>query len=587
MRGGTGHWECPSRPPQKGALSVRSSPVRHRFVVLGNAALILTLFFSLACLGIVAADPTGGDGFSYSFHRHVGSGSGAYDGYTDNTYSSGQYHILTTNASQVTFRATYSWTYSSSEGLRQSSSVDRTVSFSLPGRHYVARLTDLDDYDSFDGTTLAVWFWVSPGVRPGDTVQILENNFTVVAMDATTWSQWVPRRGIAATAAGTGIRNDAYGQFSLTWLDTYYFDAATGYAIAERYQEHDTGFFQGQSASFDWTESFDVMGTTYPILLDLPVLGGTIASIGVMVVSTSGVAYGARWRMRTVGRSRYVDSTTEVYRLWEVEDFPRLLAAVSPVLAPFLEDFARKAALSKDTTAIAVAGTRIVGFGMNNREAKIATILGENTVITETLRSFLRAKDFFTDTRHVIPEGLRSEALGYGVTISESNAYNVFETYQVVRRELDGGPIPSYDVTLVSRMAERDLPEVSLLARRVYRVPSERWLRSVFDSGDLAFVARVGGKIVGFAFASLANGHGRIHTLTVLPEYRNSGIGKELMRARLAALRTLEATDVIAEIADWNLPSLQVAWRHGFQPVGKMFVETARTSRIQRTIVRR
>jgi len=548
---------------------------------------VLVVSLSWASLSTAAADPTQGDGFTYSFHRHVGAGGGAYDGYTDNTDSSGQYQILTTNATDVTFRATYSWTYASSEGLRQSGIVDRTVSFSLPGRHYVARATDLDDYDAFDGTTLAVWFWISPGVRPGDTVQILENNFTVAAMDATTWSQWVPRKGIAATAEGTASRSDAYGQFSYTWVDTYYFDASTGYVIAERYREHDVGFWQGQGASFDWSESFDVTGTTYPLSVDAPVLGGTIVSMGVLIISAAGVVYGARWRLRTVPRSRYIDATTEVYRLWKPQDLPALRVALSPLLAPFLDDFVRKAVLAKDAAVVAVAGIRIVGFGMNNREAKIATILGENTAITETIRSLLRTRDFFTDTRHTIPEGIRSEARQYGVTIAEPNAYNVFETYQIVRRELDGGAIPPYDTTLVSRMMERDLPEVGAVAQSVYRIPCARWLRSVLKSGDIAFVARVGGRIVGFAFASIANEHGRVHTLTVLPEYRNSGIGKELMRARLTALRALGTTDVIAEIADWNLPSLQVAWRHGFHPAGKMFVETARTSRIQRTIVRR
>lgn len=100
-------------------------------------------------------------------------------------------------------------------------------------------------------------------------------------------------------------------------------------------------------------------------------------------------------------------------------------------------------------------------------------------------------------------------------------------------------------------------------------------------------MARINGKIVGFAFATYANGHGRIHTLTVLPNYRNRGVGKELMCARLKTLYDLGARSVITEIADWNLASLQIAYSCGFKPVGTMYVETARSTRIKKTIVRR
>jgi len=86
-----------------------------------------------------------------------------------------------------------------------------------------------------------------------------------------------------------------------------------------------------------------VTGTTYPLSVDAPVLGGTIVSMGVLIISAAGVVYGARWRLRTVPRSRYIDATTEVYRLWKPEDLPTLRVALSPLLAPFLDDFVRKA----------------------------------------------------------------------------------------------------------------------------------------------------------------------------------------------------------------------------------------------------
>ncbi len=136
-------------------------------------------------------------------------------------------------------------------------------------------------------------------------------------------------------------------------------------------------------------------------------------------------------------------------------------------------------------------------------------------------------------------------------------------------------------------MTEGDLPQVASISNTVYKVESRSWIYAQYLSGDIGFVAKVDGKIIGFAFATCVNGHGRVHTLTVLPEFQNRGIGKELMCARLKALYDLGAVDVIAEIANWNLPSLQIAYRYGFKPVGTMYVETVRTQRIMRSIVRR
>ena len=557
---------------------------------VGPVLVVLALFLVplLPWAGTAAAQsPSRGDAFSYSFHRHVGSGEGAYEEYYDDTYSRGSYTILASDAAQVRFHAVYAWTYSNTEGLEQAGWEDRTVSFTLATRHYTGTRTDLDEYDTYEGTSLAIWFWIPPEVRQGDRVQILEENFTVTSVDKTVWTNWAPKRGIEVTASGTGFRFDSYGTFSYTYTDTYYFDRATGYVIAERYVEHDTGSWLGDWASFDWKEDFDITGSTYAISIDWVMVGATIGAVATVFLSLGGIGYAYRWWPRTVESGKYVERKTKVRRVRTMDAFPEVESLATTHFVPFLEDFARKAILAKDVVAVATAGGSLVGFAVYNREAKIGMVLCGNTAVTETLRKFVGATDFFSEFRHTVPEGIRSEAARYGVKITDPNAYNVFETYQVLQADLATVPRLPYDTGLVTRMVEADLPEVGEVAHRVYRVRSDRWLRAQFESGDIGFVARVSGRIVGFAFATCAGGHGRIHTLSVLPENRNAGIGRELMRARLEALRALGATDAIAEIADWNLPSLQVASSHGFRRVGEMFVETARTRRIVRTIVRR
>jgi ribosomal protein S18 acetylase RimI-like enzyme len=136
-------------------------------------------------------------------------------------------------------------------------------------------------------------------------------------------------------------------------------------------------------------------------------------------------------------------------------------------------------------------------------------------------------------------------------------------------------------------MTGADLPEVAALARRVYRSRARRWMRACLRSGDLCYVAVADGRIVGFGMACLEGTHGRLHTLGVDPAYRGRGIAKQLHRARLEAMRRMGATDVIDEIADWNLASIRISTLSGFKPVGKVYVETVRRKRIRKNIVRR
>jgi RimJ/RimL family protein N-acetyltransferase len=94
-------------------------------------------------------------------------------------------------------------------------------------------------------------------------------------------------------------------------------------------------------------------------------------------------------------------------------------------------------------------------------------------------------------------------------------------------------------------------------------------------------------RIVGFGFACVCGDHGRLHTLGVAKEYRGMGIAKELHCARLEAMRHMGVTKVTDEIADWNLASIRISTISGFKPVGKMYVETVRTKRIKKNIIRR
>jgi hypothetical protein len=104
--------------------------------------LILTLQFSILP---ISALPTAGDNFEYTIIRKVGSGNGEYTGYTVELKSNGKYEITHVGSKEVQFHASYSWTYSNSEGLTQEGSEYRTTAFSPDTRRYTTK-TDPDEF---------------------------------------------------------------------------------------------------------------------------------------------------------------------------------------------------------------------------------------------------------------------------------------------------------------------------------------------------------------------------------------------------------------------------------------------------------
>ena len=179
----------------------------------------------------------------------------------------------------------------------------------------------------------------------------------------------------------------------------------------------------------------------------------------------------------------------------------------------------------------------------------------------------------------------RDSSLMSMIARSNNEAYNIFETHGVYQL-FNLYPI-TYDTNLVRPMEDSDLPEVIKLAKKVYRQRARKWIRACSGSGDVAYVAELDGRIVGFGFACVSGTHGRLHTLGVAKKYRNRGIGKELHRARLEAMRMMGVTTVIDEIADWNLASIRISTLTGFRPVGSIYVETVRKKKIKKNIIRR
>jgi ribosomal protein S18 acetylase RimI-like enzyme len=536
-----------------------------------------------------AAAPPEGAWFEYRFVRAVDQGQGEYEGYRDETRSEGRYAVQGVLGDTCEMQGDYAWTYTSTEGKREQGHPTPLFRFSTSTRRYQSPI-DLDDaeFTAQDAGSLAVWMWIPPDVAEGDVVRILDQDYTVVGRESPP-----PGRGGAAIelrAKGTGSRSDEYGQLTKTWEDAYWFDPTTGFVLAERYTEQDRGTYQGRTAAFRLTDSLDVTSASYaealpapaarprrapaPRRLDTEPGGGGRA---VFVIVAAGLAGLAGWGLRrhllrprsvvtrthgTVGIS-WLDDPSSLARWPEV--------AAATLLAPFLHDFARKAAACGERVAVATAGPRLVGLAWKDREANLGTILCPDTDATEALRRWTDSTEFFSEVRHLTAAG--------------QPRYNVHETYAVLALE-HVVELP-HDRAVVARMRPEEQPAVAELMKDAFGVPVVRWLDAQLRAGDLAFVARADGALAGAGLASACGEHGRIHSVAVRPAQREQGLASELVRARLSALAALGVRRVVAEVASWNVGMLHVLRSHGFQDAGEIVVETPRPVRAQLSIVRR
>lgn len=552
------------------------------------------------------AGPPAGAWLRYAYDERLSEGTGEYDGYVESTTARARYEVVAVTPEQATIRGQYTWRYQSPERF-ESQTEDRTVAFSLPDRRYAGPRTDSSDYDDQDPTALATWIWIPPDVAIGDVLPILDHELEVVATDAAIEVAGATRTAIELSVEHLGERDDDYGRFTTRTRDRYFFDRATGMFLREEVDEHDTGSLEGRPASFRMITRIDVIDASYapspvpvpddpppPLGRDpVPVYDGE-AHEGtgdpfpcVFWAAVLGVIALALWWLLRQGKRPNVAPAMRDGSPFTVERVtePSTLAppaSLSAVYAPFLAHFAAVAQRAGGPVAIArKRGTDVVGLGFGDRDTEIGTIFADDPDVCEALRKAIGCSEFFSERRHGALATVRRAGLA-----SPSSAYNVYETYEVLalsERPADLG----YDRDAVTRMTPEDRAGVVTLLRAAYSVPCERWLDASLAEGDLAWVARSEGRIVGVAMASLCGTTAHLHALTVEDAARNRGLGTALMRARLRALFDLGATRIISECATWNLAAREVASRHGLTKVGEMYVESSDAAREPRRIVRR
>jgi hypothetical protein len=249
--------------------------------------------------------PHQGDYFSYYEVQNVGSGTGDYIGYTEQTIVTG-----TENANQVTADGivsayySYTWNFSSSIGSTDSGGSSGNFTFSSNTFLYI---NGTDDQTGYVNPT--VWFCMDNSIPEGGTFYLLNTAMTVMSTD---YSYYLPSENrnvyaIFAQGSSSYQRDDVYGQFIATYTWNTYFDPSSGYIMGYDYTEQDTN---SSGTGFTYTEKLYINSASYPlttapatnpsIISDLMKYAVLIAVIVIIIVIILIVLYAASRRRKSL-----------------------------------------------------------------------------------------------------------------------------------------------------------------------------------------------------------------------------------------------------------------------------------------------
>lgn len=205
--------------------------------------------------------PQSGDRFDYYETYQLGSGSGNYSNYYENTFINGTIGVtgtLPNGTESASYSNSDSWSNVSGTAYQWTSSGD--FSFSAATFAYVQGTDNQTGY-----TNPLVWFYVNNSLPEGAGLTLLNTNSHVVSTDYS-YALGSPYNENVATifveGTGTFNRNDIYGVFTASYDWKTYFDPTTGYIVGYVYVESDT---DPAGDGFVITDSLAVTSTTYAL----------------------------------------------------------------------------------------------------------------------------------------------------------------------------------------------------------------------------------------------------------------------------------------------------------------------------------
>ncbi len=298
---------------------------------------------------------------------------------------------------------------------------------------------------------------------------------------------------------------------------------------------------------------------------------GVLAEVAgsVVILVLLGLALVLGWRRTHGPRTVRVGTaaTPSTMRLQRATDLRKVELGPWPVdspFAPFLRTFARRGIAMRDPVVLARSGGQVVGAYVVDSESEVGGVYGPLEPALRTLLSMQRVPFVFLEERNGQPPGTPAGFVPV-------DRYDVLRLEPVSARAFESG--------IVRPMAAADLPGVVQIAQTTYfEAGGGRGLRGGWMDGDVALVAEVAGRIAGFAFATVEDGAALLYGLTVHPQFRGQGLGRELMAGRLSALAAMGVQRAVVEVSPGNPAAHRIAMAAGFVRCGGTVYFSARAT---------
>jgi GNAT superfamily N-acetyltransferase len=235
-----------------------------------------------------------------------------------------------------------------------------------------------------------------------------------------------------------------------------------------------------------------------------------------------------------------VSSEVSALRLGDLSDF----------FNPFLRHFVEGALGAGGEVWVSIDGGKVNGLLLYNHVEEVGSIFTRVRSVAESLYGLKKRAAMYSDF-----------PLGASV-----------ETYLVLAVEAPFR-MAAHRFRHPVRMARvTDRPAVARMLVEMYGRIDTSWLDIVPPREEACLVVEIDHAIAGAGWISLANGQGRLHSLSVRPRFRRIGVGTDLVHARIGWAREAGAQRVLTEISEQNVASLAIAMGGGMQRRGQIYL---------------
>ncbi|MFW9950662.1 MAG: GNAT family N-acetyltransferase [Candidatus Thorarchaeota archaeon] len=528
---------------------------------------VIVQLFGIPYLGILTS--SNDIEFNYIYNWDLTGTGGWYTGYSETFRANGHY-IIDFNGNYANVTAQVSWTWSENYYGNSQSDIDYYIfSYSLINGAYIWG-TDQDDLNT---TGLNVWFHIPGGIQASNyflldiSLEVLEGYYNI-------WvGHLMPFLGKKLYRMGSYTRDDIYGTYTANYEVSDFF-TEDGFLIGEIYTEYDDGI-EGEYDYYDAQFRLDsVIFITSANYLRLFNYGMYLLAYWFPIFSLVVIFYviyeNLRWKPR-------ITSTREGEIVIERNLPQKAKFAIESAYSEMISSYLVRARAHKKQIVCAYRNDLVEGIGFIEPDGNVGTFYGSYVsdmvdytkvkyVFTEisslsgfrTIEIFdvfkvndLQQRDLSFDTNHIKPlTEIHLDAVMKMIANEDSGKKSKKYAKWVVKSSLD-------DIALVaSAPINENWVQTIMLELRRHNYPKPEMSRNEV--------------VLGAGFVTPGETQGWLYGLYVHPAFRNQGIGKMIVLARLSALKELGCNAAITEIAEWNSPAKNVYDDFNAEEIGKI-----------------